>query len=101
VSGEAVPAGGVDNASLARGIIVLSLPTVAVNRKVVGEIAAAARAGSVVIDTCTIGVEAAERTAEALAATGIGYLDAPVSGLRARAQDGTLTTMCAGDAATV
>jgi len=101
VSGEAVPAGGVDNASLARDIIVLSLPTVAVNRQVVGEIAAAARAGSVVIDTCTIGVEAAERTAEALAATGIGYLDAPVSGLRARAQDGTLTTMCAGDAATV
>lgn len=92
-----------DNAALARAsdVIVLSLPTVAANREVVEEIAVAARPGSVVVDTCTIGVEAAERNATVLSERGIGYVDAPVSGLRARAVDGTLATMCAGDAASV
>ena len=49
------------------GIIALSLPTVEVNRQVVNEIAETGRAGSVVVDTCTIGAQAAAGNARILA----------------------------------
>jgi 3-hydroxyisobutyrate dehydrogenase-like beta-hydroxyacid dehydrogenase len=78
------------------GIIVLSLPNVAANAAVVDEIAQTAAAGTLVVDTCTIGVAAAQRNAQRLQAAGIDYLDAPVSGLAMRAQEGTLATMCSG-----
>lgn len=77
-------------------IIVLSLPSVAANAAVVQEVAVNARPGTLVIDTCTIGVGAAQNNARQLQATGIDYLDAPVSGLAMRAQEGTLATMCSG-----
>lgn len=83
------------------GIIALSLPTVEVNRQVVNEIAETGRAGSVVADTCTIGAQAAAGNARILEAAGIDYLDSPVSGLKFRAEEGTLASMTAGANAAV
>ena len=80
------------------GVIALSLPTVEANRSVVLQLAKAGHAGSVVVDTCTIGPGAAAENAEILKAVGIDYVDSPVSGLKFRAEDGTLASMAAGPA---
>jgi 3-hydroxyisobutyrate dehydrogenase-like beta-hydroxyacid dehydrogenase len=61
-------------------------------------IIAAMRTGSVLIVMSSIPVETAQRHADAAAARGIGYLDAPVSGGEKGAQDGTLAIMAGGDA---
>ncbi len=86
------------NSELVRqcSVIALSLPTVDANRAVVEEIVEAGTAGSVVIDTCTIGAGAAAENAAKLKAAGISYVDAPVSGLKVRAEEGTLASMVAG-----
>ena len=63
-------------------VIGLSLPTIETNRQVVLEIAKAGAAGTVVVDTCTIGIDAAKRNAQILSEVGIQYLDSPVSGLK-------------------
>jgi len=57
-------------------------------------------AGRVVVDTSTIGHGATLEIGAALAAAGVEFLDAPVSGMEARAIEGTLTVMCGGDKAT-
>ena len=85
-----------DEVARRAGVIVLSLPSVEINRAVVQEIAQAGQAGCIVVDTCTIGPEAAAGNSRILEAAGIGYVDAPVSGLRFRAEEGTLTSMAAG-----
>ena len=55
--------------------------------------------GSMVID-CTSGDPPTSRTISArLAAIGVGYIDAPVSGGTSGAEKGTLTVMCGGDEA--
>ncbi|HUA08250.1 MAG TPA: NAD(P)-dependent oxidoreductase [Candidatus Acidoferrales bacterium] len=51
------------------------------------------RSGSVVIDMSTISPIASQRFAERLAAGGVDFVDAPVSGGPARAATGTLTIM--------
>ena len=91
------------NSEVARrcSIIALSLPTVDANRAVVREMAEAAKPGSIIIDTCTIGPAAAAENAAMLQAAGIGYVDAPVSGLKARAEEGTLASMIAGSEADI
>src|SRR6476469_5168672 len=53
--------------------------------------------GSMVID-CTSGdPPTSRRIAARLAAVGVGYIDAPVSGGTSGAERGTLTVMCGGD----
>jgi 3-hydroxyisobutyrate dehydrogenase-like beta-hydroxyacid dehydrogenase len=52
-----------------------------------------------VVDLSTIDYMATIKLANALAAIGTGFLDAPVSGMEARAVDGTLTVMCGGELA--
>jgi 3-hydroxyisobutyrate dehydrogenase-like beta-hydroxyacid dehydrogenase len=54
------------------------------------------RAGSVVVDTSTIGYTATLDIEKALSARHVQFVDAPVSGMEARAVDGTLTAMCGG-----
>ncbi|MFT5445605.1 MAG: 3-hydroxyisobutyrate dehydrogenase [Gammaproteobacteria bacterium] len=76
-------------------VLALSLPTVAANRAVVLEIAQVGNKGSVVVDTGTIGQPAAEENAHILAAAGIGYIDCPVSGMKVKAESGTLASMAA------
>ena len=79
-------------------VLALSLPTVAINRAVVEEIAATGYTGKVIVDACTIGEEAARSNAATLAAAGFDYLDAPVSGLPMRAKEATLSAMVGGTA---
>ena len=54
--------------------------------------------GSLVIDMSTIAPSASLEAGERLAKEGVGFLDAPVTGSRPRAEDGTLTIMVGGDA---
>lgn len=66
-----------------------------------GGVAGAMRPGTILMD-CTSGDPATSRVmAELLAARGIGYLDAPVSGGVAGAERGQLTVMIGGEAAHV
>jgi 3-hydroxyisobutyrate dehydrogenase len=55
--------------------------------------------GAIVIDCSTTAAEAARGIAERLAASGISFLDAPVSGGQKGAIEGTLTFFVGGDAA--
>jgi 3-hydroxyisobutyrate dehydrogenase-like beta-hydroxyacid dehydrogenase len=57
------------------------------------------RQGCLAIDMSTIPPSASVSIGERLKAEGIGFLDAPVTGSRPRAEDGTLTIMAGGDAA--
>lgn len=58
-----------------------------------------ARPGLIVVDHSTIMPATARKLAETLAASGIHFLDAPVSGGQVGAQNGTLTIMVGGEAA--
>lgn len=62
-------------------------------------IAEALAPGAVVIDTSTTTHAAALRMSARLGDLGIAFLDAPVSGMQARAEDGTLSMMVGGEAA--
>ncbi len=81
-------------------IILLSLPGSEVVRDVVlgpDGLAAHLRAGQVIVDTSTIGYTVSLEIGTALKQRGVAFLDAPVSGMEARAVDGTLTVMCGGE----
>ena len=52
--------------------------------------------GRTIVDLSTVSHADAAAAAEAARAAGIDFLDAPVSGMEARAVDGTLTIMCGG-----
>ena len=56
-------------------------------------------AGSVLVDHTTVSAEVARELANAAAERGIGFVDAPVSGGQAGAENGQLTIMAGGDAA--
>ncbi len=53
-------------------------------------------AGGTVVDLSTVPYAATVEIGEALQALGLAFVDAPVSGMAARAADGTLTVMCGG-----
>jgi len=55
--------------------------------------------GSLAVDMSTIRPTASRAIAEQLAERGVAFLDAPVTGSRPKAEDGTLTIMVGGDAA--
>ena len=57
------------------------------------------REGALVIDMSTIAPTASRQIAQRLRAHGIGFLDAPVTGSRPKAEDGTLTIMVGGETA--
>jgi 3-hydroxyisobutyrate dehydrogenase len=61
--------------------------------------AGALASGAVAIDMSTIAPTAARAIGERLAEQGIGFLEAPVSGSRPKAEDGTLTIMAGGERA--
>ena len=62
-------------------------------------LAAHLQPGCTVVDTSTTDYLHAQGIAERLAAQGIDFVDAPVSGMPSRAADGSLTAMCGGDQA--
>ncbi len=81
--------------------VFLCLPDAAVVEEVLfGANSLAQNAGPdlVVVDCGTTNYDATLDFARRLADQGIRFLDAPVSGMEARAQDGTLTIMCGGPA---
>ncbi|MDP6348697.1 MAG: NAD(P)-dependent oxidoreductase [Chloroflexota bacterium] len=61
-----------------------------------GGLIANAPPGSILIDFSTNGIDTALRCGAAAAEKGIGYLDAPMSGGPARAEDGSLSIMLGG-----
>jgi len=63
--------------------------------------AEAMAAGSVLVVMSSIPVETCQAQAPRLAARGVGYIDAPVSGGEPGARDGTLAIMAGGDARAV
>jgi len=68
--------------------------------EVVDALLPALRRGAIVIDCSTVSAETARVAAHRLAARGVSFLDAPVSGGVEGARDGTLAIMVGGDAAT-
>jgi 3-hydroxyisobutyrate dehydrogenase-like beta-hydroxyacid dehydrogenase len=80
-------------------ILFLCLPNTNVVRSFVqgeGGIIAHLRRGQTVVDLSTIGYAATVEIGRALEAKGVAFLDAPISGMEARAIDGTLTVICGG-----
>jgi 3-hydroxyisobutyrate dehydrogenase len=69
-------------------------------RAVVGEALPALPAGAVVVDHTTTSAVVAREMAEHAQGLGKGFVDAPVSGGQAGAENGQLTIMCGGDPAT-
>jgi 3-hydroxyisobutyrate dehydrogenase len=61
---------------------------------------AAMQAGAIFIDNTTASAEVARELAAEAGKRGIGFIDAPVSGGQAGAENGVLTVMCGGDQAT-
>lgn len=57
-------------------------------------------AGAVLIDHTTASAAVAIELGEAAATSGVGFIDAPVSGGESGAQNGVLTIMCGGDQST-
>lgn len=94
-----------DSADVARAdIVFLCLPgTEAVRDTLFGlhGIAPLMGAGQIVVDTSTADYLETREFAEQLGKRGIGFIDAPVSGMARRAIDGTLTAMCGGNVETL
>ena len=68
-------------------------------RGVVAQILPALAAGGVIVDHTTTSATVAREMAAAARAVGCEFVDAPVSGGQAGAENGQLTIMCGGDAA--
>lgn len=64
-------------------------------------LASALPKGAVIVDTSTIEYAQALAIHGRLAALGVGFIDAPVSGMQARAEAGTLTMMCGASEAQI
>ena len=80
-------------------LLLLSLPdSRAVDAVSDAVLAAPSRVTTRVLDTSTIGIAAARRVHEKLAAAGVEYIDAPVSGGVAGARSGSVSIMVAGPA---
>jgi 3-hydroxyisobutyrate dehydrogenase-like beta-hydroxyacid dehydrogenase len=80
-------------------VIFLSLPNSKVVETVVcgeGGLIEIMRPGVIVVDTSTIEYGTTLTLSERLCRKGIEFIDAPVSGMQTRAEEGTLTMMCGG-----
>lgn len=82
-------------------VVLLSLPTPAVVRSVVGALLQHMPVGNVILDFSTNDAATAMEMGKAAAQRGLCYVDAPVSGGPSRAATGELTTMVGGDDAAV
>src|SRR3712207_1123034 len=84
---------------LAQGteIIMLCLTTSTVVAKVVGELTPFLKSGQILIDTGTSDPEATRRLAHQLAAIGVGFADAPMTGGPAQAEAAQVGIMLGAD----
>lgn len=76
--------------------IFLCLPDGKVVRETVERLLPGMGPGQILVDCSTIGYLEAKELGERLAEQGIAFLDAPISGHKSKADDGTLTIMCGG-----
>jgi 3-hydroxyisobutyrate dehydrogenase-like beta-hydroxyacid dehydrogenase len=101
----ASPASSPADAAKGAELVLLNLPTTAAVEQAVfaeGGVAGALRIPQLVIDFSTINVEKCKAFAQKLrAATGCGWIDAPVSGGPPASGTGTLTIMAGGEPAEV
>ena len=67
-------------------------------RQVVGEALPTLKPGAVIVDHTTTSAKVARAMAELCAAAGVAFIDAPVSGGQAGAENGQLSVMAGGDA---
>jgi 3-hydroxyisobutyrate dehydrogenase-like beta-hydroxyacid dehydrogenase len=81
--------------------VILSLPTSDAVVGLIGRIEPFLRAGQTLIDTTTGDPRSAEATGERLAASGVAYLDATISGSGDLARQGDVVVMAGGDEAAV
>jgi 3-hydroxyisobutyrate dehydrogenase-like beta-hydroxyacid dehydrogenase len=81
-------------------VVLTALPTEDSVRQVYMQMAEAARSGQVYADHSTVSPVLNRYCADTLATRGASFLDAPVSGGPAGAENGTLTVMVGGDEAT-
>jgi len=93
--------GGMPRATLAAlaarcEIMVSSLPSAAALGAVAGELAAAARRGSIVVETSTLPIEVKEAARARLAKAGVVLLDCPLSGTGAQARVKDLVVYASG-----
>src|SRR5690606_2828562 len=65
-----------------------------------GDALGAMKQGAIVIEKTTATADVARELDAAATKLGLGFVDAPVSGGQAGAENGVLTVMCGGDAAT-
>jgi 3-hydroxyisobutyrate dehydrogenase-like beta-hydroxyacid dehydrogenase len=77
-------------------VVVTMVPDTPDVEQVVAQVSPAIDAGRLVIDMSTIAPAGARRVAQQLAARGVEFLDAPVSGGETGAIEGTLTIMVGG-----
>ena len=80
-------------------IVFLSLPDTHIVEKVLlgqGGLVELLKPGTIVCDLSTIDYMASTRIAQSCEIKGIDFMDAPVTGMEARAIDGTLTVICGG-----
>jgi 3-hydroxyisobutyrate dehydrogenase len=67
-------------------------------RQVTGEALPALKSGAVIVDHTTTSAKVAREMAELCGARGVAFIDAPVSGGQAGAENGQLSVMAGGDA---
>jgi 3-hydroxyisobutyrate dehydrogenase-like beta-hydroxyacid dehydrogenase len=85
------------------GLVFLCVPNGETVRQILlgpDGLAAALGPGQTVIDLSTIDHSTTLEVAETLAARGVAFADAPISGMESRAANGTLTVMCGATDAT-
>lgn len=89
-------AGDAAAAMAAADVVFSSLPHDAILRTVASEVAAAARPGTVYVDTSTVSLQASADAAQALEGKGLAYLRTTVSGNNKMAEAAQLTVMASG-----
>jgi 3-hydroxyisobutyrate dehydrogenase-like beta-hydroxyacid dehydrogenase len=93
---DATAAGSPREAAADAGVVITMLPDSPEVEAVLER--AEPPAGSLVVDMSTIRPTASRAIAEGLSERGVAFLDAPVTGSRPKAEDGTLTIMAGGEA---
>jgi 3-hydroxyisobutyrate dehydrogenase len=100
-SADAVPAPSAAAVARAASIVLLSLPDSTVVEPVVRELQSTCREGHVVVDLSTSAPSSSVVLHRDLAASGVAFVDAGISGGAAAAEAGTLTVMTGGEAEAV
>jgi 3-hydroxyisobutyrate dehydrogenase len=91
-------ADSLEDAAAQADLVITSVSADADLFEVTDRLARVMSAGSVVLDTSTVSIEAAQQVAERLGAHDIHFLDSPVSGGKEGAEKATMVMMVGGDA---